>query len=219
MEKSQKESRSRDVSYIIIGCLFSISLLLFSAVNIQNYQKPLNDFVQNALLLPNFQKQVKDKLMTESLKGHYHFIDGSGLYARISGRRLFNAVVRLNNGMLTYKSSRIPDMGKKAEALKTMNEIVESYGGKFVYVQFPYKMDLEQKMAPAGLTSQLTINNETEGFVSLLRNEGIDVIDTIPSFVQTQELVEETFYRTDHHWKPTGGFKAFRMILEHLQAL
>lgn len=219
MEKSQKESRSRDVSCIIIGCLFSISLLLFSAINIQNYQKPLNDFVQNALLLPNFQKQVKDKLMTESLKGHYHFIDGSGLYARISGRRVFNAVVRLNNGMLTGKSSMIPDMGKKAEALKTLNETVGSYGGKFVYVQFPYKMDLEQKMAPAGLTSQLTINNETEGFVSLLQNEGIDTIDTIPNFAKTQELVEETFYRTDHHWKPSAAFKAFCMIMEHLQDL
>ncbi len=219
MKKSKTKGLSYDVSCIFIGIIFSISLLLFSAINIRNYQKPSNEYHQDMSFLPGFQKEVKDKLNSDSLKGHNKFIDVSGLYARISGRRFFNEVVLLNNGMLTAKLSRIPDMERKARALQIMNDTVESYGGKFIFVQFPYKMDLEQELAPAGLSSELEINNETEWFVSFIKKEGIDVIDMIPSLAQTQELVEKTFYRTDHHWKPTAAFQAFRVITERIQAL
>jgi len=142
----------------------------------------------------------------------------NGLYGRMTERRLYNDVIRMKNGMLNMGATVLkPKTMKITEALSDLNTFVEEQGGKFLYVQFPGKYDRENELMPDGLSVQ--IRKEITGLVEDIRKAGVDVLDLQPVLAVTAADIEENFYRTDHHWKPSAAFKATRMILDYLETI
>lgn len=82
---------------------------------------------------------------------------------------------------------------------------------------FPYKIDMERHLLPKGFT--MNIAKEAEIALERFRDAGVDTIDTMPLLSRTAEDIEENFYKTDHHWKPTAAFKTFRIIADHITEL
>ena len=160
--------------------------------------------------------------LTEAFKSEDFFLRDAlitlnGEYARLSGRRFYNNVILLNNGYLTQPLSTGMDTERNARIYEDLQNFAASRGGKFLYVQLPYKLDIDGSLLPDGLEDYGSYG-PTEGFVEALTERGLDVLDTIPVLSRDSGEIEANYYRTDHHWKPSAACKAFRMIMAHLEA-
>lgn len=162
--------------------------------------------------------RLTDAMKSDELFHKDELITLNGLYGRLTDRHLYNNVIRMKNGMLNYGITELkPKAVKITEALSDLNVFVEEQGGKFLYVQFPGKYDKENLLMPDGLSMQ--IPKEITGLLDDIRKTGVDVLDVQPPLSTTVEDIEENYYRTDHHWKPSAAMKGTRLIMEHLQKL
>lgn len=92
-----------------------------------------------------------------------------------------------------------------------LKDTTQSYGGKFLYVQVPYK-NAENIKSLKYYTDDKTETTENY-FVKQLEKKGINVLD----LREYDECLG--VYRTDHHWKVESGFYASRVITESLNEL
>lgn len=83
---------------------------------------------------------------------------------------------------------------------------LEDMGIAFAYFQAPHKTSRARASLPGGL--ELGNHAAADTFLAALDEAGIaafdlrDVIEPMP--------VEESFFRTDHHWTPAAGYRAFQ---------
>ena len=144
----------------------------------------------------------------------YDFIDLNGLFCRICGIRVSNGRVRLDNGFL------IPvGIGKgkpKAIAKKIVgfSRFLKKRKIPFLYVQAPYKMDMELKLLPAGCHHHAY--EDADELLSALASAKVEELDLRPFFAASVKDVERYFYRTDHHWNGDAIFEAFRLTSRRL---
>lgn len=218
-KKKYTISNTRKVSHWGIALIFILLIILLSFKNNHNYTNPIKKYLTDAGDISVLSKSIHSQLRSDEFYRKFQFIDIAGFYAKRTGRRLFNKVIVLGNGMLTVRENEITENNEKIDELVQYDQFIRSYGGKFLYVQFPYKMDLLLSLSPEGLSEQVNINNQTEEFIQNVSNAGIDVLDTIPLLVQTPNDISENFYRTDLHWKPVGAFKAFKQITEKIKKI
>ena len=208
-----------------ISFLITVSFLTligwFSCCNFPILMKPVSDFIDHRPSIEQLNDGITKQMKSDDLFHKDGFINLNGLYGRLSGRRIYNDVVLLKNGYLTYTNQSLEltdkSIQQKTDALIDFNQFIEERSGHFIYMQFPMKYDMEKSMMPEGYGSD--IPKETENLLESFQTAGIDVIDTQPILSKTAAEIEENFYRTDHHWKPTAAFKAFQIIMEHLQEL
>lgn len=207
--------RSKKASLVIV-ITFVLLLSTFSLLNaVKIFRETDSDFPVEFSL-----SRLKEKIISvfgsEAFLGKDRLIDLNGLYARLSGRRLYNDVILMNNGMLTYNTPSLTlNASGFAEVIQDLNQFAADRDADFFYIQFPAKFDMENSLMPDGLGT--VIPKETESFLSTLKTLDINVIDTLPLLSRTRADIEENFYRTDHHWKPSGAFKAFQMIIQCLK--
>lgn len=200
-----------------ISASFFLLLVLFSIVNFCTISKPVKKFIHSDTNIRSLSEDITYSLKSDELFLKDELININGLYGKISGRRLYNEVVLLNNGMLTAVQEYMKDIGESTEALIDFQKFARKRGARFLYVQFPFKIDMDGTLAPQGLDFKGP--NYIESTLETFRNVGIDVIDTIPALSRTPADVTENFYRTDHHWKPTAAFKAFQIIIQRISEL
>lgn len=203
----------KNISYIIISS-FLLLLGWFSVFNLKNNIKKYFDFSDSTFSIRNLNEKISTGLKSDSFFHKDDFINLSGLYGRLSGRRLFNEVVLMKNGMLNYSEMKLNAKTYEIPLiLSDFSHFVEDSGGKFFYVQYPGKYDKDNNLMPEGLSPQ--IRKEVTGLVDLISNEGVDVLDLHPLLADSAADVEKNYYITDHHWKPTAAYKAFQAIVSH----
>ncbi len=209
--------KKNDILSWFISAGFVLLLGWFSISNFGAVSKPLKKFIRSRGNIGSLSAEISDAMKSNKLFLKDELININGLYGRISGRRLYNDVVLLNNGMLTAIEDNMKDIGEPTEALTEFRHFMKKRGARFLYVQFPFKIDLEGKLAPDGL--DIETPEVIESTLQAYKTAGIDVIDTTAELTGSPGDIEENFYRTDHHWKPSCAFKAFRIIMEHLAEL
>ena len=211
--------------FLRVSLLITVSFLAlvgwFSCCNYQILSVNVSDFIENRTSIRQFKSNISKQMKSNDFFHKDEFINLNGVYGRLSGRRLYNDVVLMKNG---YMTGNIHSLGLNPEIIQQKTEIIDDFSkfveersGHFIYVQFPRKFDMESKLMPDGYKT--IVPKETEELVIAFQEAGIDVIDTLPVLSKTAADIEEYYYRTDHHWKPTAAFKAFQIIMEHLQAL
>ena len=185
---------------------------LFSALLVVYFILEANlalDIAKKSDSFKNFTQNVQ-RDFPEQFPGKYFLIDMHGLWGRMVGRNESNAVVKGDDGMLFPQKAALADVRGAAKGVAEFSEFMKRMKIPFLYVQAPYKMDLDYNMLPRGGARHYSYQN-VDRFITLLRNK-VDVIDLRKDLCTTPDTVRKYFYRTDHHWNSKGGLLAARLI-------
>lgn len=192
-------------------------VLVLSVWNIARGSEPFLRFFRGEAGFKQVTQQVASAYTSEEFRPREACVTLSGLFARASGRRIFNNAVLMGNGMLTVKN----DTGKMplAEARKTaaFAGFLEDLGIPFLCVLAPYKVPLEGSLLPAG--AEDISNAQRDVFAEKLREAGVPVLDLRAYYSASPEQVTANFYRTDHHWTPDTALQAFCLLTGRLEGL
>jgi len=199
-----------------LAICFLTFLLLFSLFNIALPKEAVGKLLWGESTFSEFANAIHEEYVSDHLKAKHVFINLNGLFARVTGRRVYNNAVLLKNGMLTLSESpvQMDDMG---EGVAEFSRFVEECGGRFLYVQAPGKMDKEKKLLPEGVDSYC--NEEADELLEKLRASQVNTLDLRPYLSETPEQIEEHFFVTDHHWNYTGAFVGFQKVTEEISQL
>ena len=188
-------------------------LALLSALNLRIVKAPLSRLVRHETGFAGFVDEVRSGYVSGSFSGKNGFVNLNGLFARLTGRRTLNEVVRLNNGMLCVPAGNM-DTTALAGEIAGFSDYLGEQDIPFLYVQIPYKEPLNGQVFPAGVASYR--NSNADQLLSRLTAAEVETLDLRPLLIQTPEMLERYFYKTDHHWNGDGAFAAFREILSRL---
>ncbi len=209
--KRKKNAATRWITGVIL--VFLCGFLIF---NIGLAKEPVVKLATGQSTFSEFTAEIREEYTSDKFSLKNLFININGLFARLTGQRVCNDVVLMDNGMLTLAEEK-RNMKKQAEAIDALAEYTAEEGIPFLYVQAPYKEDPASELLPDGVVSYANDNkNELLGY---LEEEKIDVLNLSPYLSETKELIEAYYYRTDHHWNNTGAFVAFQKICEKISSL
>ena len=141
------------------------------------------------------------------------FINFNGLMGRAMGQRHLNKAVKLNNGHLTDRKDDI-DPSPFAQNVVELNDFLSAEGIPFVYVSAPHKNCKYDPQLPAGDTDY--INQTLDGFLEILAQNNVNFLDLRESLHDDGMSHYDSFFVTDHHWKPETALWASGEILSHL---
>lgn len=212
---TEDRKENRPIAAGILTLVVLVFLLIMTALSAERVSVPLKRFLKGECGFGQFTQEVKSAYTADSDEKN-ELVNLNGLFCRTLGQRMDNNVIRLKNGMLTYPEYA-QNVTPVAENLIEFDWFLEERGTPFLYVQAPYKLDLSGELLPMGMTHHA--NENADGLLALLREGGVATYDLRPMFSATPELVEESFYRTDHHWTCTSALRATRPIVEQISAL
>jgi len=202
-----------DKPRMILAVCTMLFLLIFGICNMLLPKEATGQLLKKEITFSEYTQKVHSVYVSNALKAKTTFLNLNGLFARASGRRVYNNTVLLNNGMLTQMGASV-DINAAAEGFDGLSAFVEEMGGKFLYIQAPYKVDNGKTLLPEGVDNYC--NDNAQKLLDELDRRGIDTIDLLPLLSETPEQIEQYFFSTDHHWNCTGAFVAFQEIVGHL---
>jgi len=197
----------------VLAVCFLTFLFLFSLCNIALPKEAVRKLLRGESTFAEFTNAVHKEYVSDRLKAKHIFIDLNGLFARFSGRRVYNEAILLNNGMLG-RQEKSADLDKMADGIKTLADFVEEQGGDFLYVQMPCKMDKEKALLPEGI--EYYCNEEIDCVLEKLEDRKVETMDLRTKISTTPEQIEQYYFSTDHHWNYTGAFVGFQEIAQRL---
>ena len=90
-------------------------------------------------------------------------------------------------------------MKKYANNVVNLSQFAESYGMKFLYVELPYKVQRDGEY-PTGVPDYG--NRNADGIMEILLSKSVQTMDFRDIMKDKNIETEESFFRTDQHWKP-----------------
>ena len=207
--------KAKLITRLVTTTLFAALVLDLSYSNRQIVIEPVKKFLKREYSF-TAAKDAISGAYPEDLEQKYQFVNLNGLFVRSVGQRKCNNIVRLNDDML-FMTVKERDMTEHADLTVQLSQQLESVGIDFVFVLSPTKMDLNSELLPEGLTDYSNTNGNL--LLADIEARGVDVLDLRKDMADTPEHIEEYFYKTDHHWKPTGAFRGFQEISEYLQEM
>lgn len=209
MSAQKKTYRGKKLMTIAVLAL----LALLSVANLKIVKEPLGKFVRHELSFEGFSDEVQKGYVSNDFAHKNDFVNLNGLFARVTGRRTLNEVVKLNNAMLGEPLQAI-DTTELADGITEFSGCLSEEGIPFLYVQMPCKEALNGQSFPTGIVSYA--NQNADALLSSLSAGNVKTLDLRPVLSQTPEILEQYFTKTDHHWNNDGAFVAFQEILDYL---
>lgn len=209
-----QETKHRGRKVLAVAVL--VLLVLLSAANLNIVKNPLSKLIRQDISFEGFVDEVQKGYLSNRFAYKNDFLNLNGLFARLTGRRTLNNVVKLNNGMLGEVILK-RDTTAQANVIIDFSDYLSGQNIPFLYVQMPYKESLDGQSFPVGITSY--INKYADDMLSQLSVGKVETLDLRPLLAQTPEMLERYFYRTDLHWNSDGAFAAFQEILSYLHEL
>ena len=170
MSAQETKHQSRKVLVVMVLAV----LVLLSAVNLKIIKDPLSKLIQRDLNFEGFVDEVQKGYLSDSFAYKNDFLNLNGLFARLTGRRVLNEVVRLNNGMLGQVIQKKATTAQ-ANAIIDFSDYLSEQNIPFLYIQMPYKESLDGQDFPMELTSYA--NENAGGLVSRLTTAGVATLD------------------------------------------
>lgn len=200
--------------------LFLISLFLIVIVAFGYKKNPLLGSLLRTMKTPTevpamietFEKDFNELFFLKN-----EFIDLNGLFCERMGQSCVNSVYKLDNGYMTEMMGRVEDsvLEERADAMAKLGLFVRERGGDFLYVQAPYKVDKYDSHLPPGVEDYS--NQNADRFLGFLRGHQVEQLDIRTELRQSGLSTYDVFFKTDHHWKPEGGFFAFQAICDYIE--
>lgn len=143
-------------------------------------------------------------------------ITANGGIQRLLGARYLNNRYLLDNGHLTYTIAPY-DTTQVARNTAEFSRMLEERGIPLVYVNAPFKIYGKDPQLPVGVSDHS--NENADQFVSLLRQQDVQVLD-LRECIEAEGLDHYSlFYKTDHHWTAETGLWAVGKITDYLQEM
>lgn len=206
-------SEKKNVGLKIFAVIWLLFIFISAVSNFNLFVDSVSVAYQDGLGFKGFIEQVKTAY-TSDVKLKTTYINLNGLFARATGRTVYNDVVTLKNGMLALASDKELDTESLAEPISAFNKYLNEKDIKFLYVQAPYKMDLKNELLPTGVEDYSNIN--ADKMVDFLNEDNVNVLDLRTFISSDAGSVEKYYYYTDHHWNSDGAFLAFQKISEEI---
>lgn len=211
MSTQQKKNRGRRLLAVLVLLL----LTLLSAANLTIVEDPLSKLAEHDLSFEDFVVEVQNGY-TSSFAYKNYFVSLNGLFARLTGRRTLNKVVKLNNGMLGDTLGDV-DTAVLANGIADFSDYLNKRNIPFSYIQIPAKESLDGQSYPVGVT--FYGNRNADDLLSKLSEADVETLDLRPQISKTPEMLEQYFPKTDHHWNSDGAFAAFQEVMNYLHKL
>ena len=158
-----------------------------------------------------------ENISTEQLAYHDFCVNLNSAFMRFTNKRVVEkddvTVVKMDNGMLAEEAEKISEEDICAFA-DSVKKLQDDTGIPVTYVMAP------EKGYDGGFPSNTDnyIGENCDIFLTELENRSVNYLDLRASMVEDEMTVEESFYATDHHWKPEVGLWATNEICEKLGA-
>lgn len=207
MKKSNRAVRTLALLFFLLITMIAIQnrkIVFNSVVDLKNGEESFPEFV--------------DGLETSYLSEFSYknsFINLNGLFARLMGKRTDNGIVMLNNGALTFEEIEEAQLSAQTDKIIEFSNVLHKKEIPFLYVQAPYKVDLNDEVLPKGVKN--FTNTNTNQFVKTLEENGVQILDLRTWISANRNQVEQYFYRTDHHWNAEGAFVGYQKIVESVR--
>lgn len=126
-------------------------------------------------------------------------------------------VIRLENDYLTYKTEYHSDekLEGAVKNIKDLNEYCSNLGIGFLYIKAPAKGEMVETPASA-FDYRADDSQRLDGF---LDEYGVSSIKLNQLMKEQGRTEEESFFATDHHWKPQTALWAVGEVCEELNRL
>ena len=210
-----EESKGRRISALLFTVLTLGMIAVFTVLNLHLAGEPLGSLTAGSIPFSSFVKKVQ-KAYPEDFSGKTGFLEINGLYARVTGRRVYNQVVLLKNGMLSRTQDEQDEVSLATLTWEFSQYLLEK-DIPFLFVRAPAKVDLAGELFPDGVETYQNVCSDD--LLAMLTYCGIQTLDLRPLVAATPEDVERYFYRTDHHWSPDGALVSVQPIAEAMEAL
>lgn len=174
-----------------------------------NISKSLYDFVQEKC----------EEYTSKKLLGFHNMLKVERKYESLIGWNIalitdYNGVVKLSDDYFTTFAVR-RNVKENAEAVVDFARYCEGNGMGFFYGNFPVKVC---KYEDADVSGELDFANQNaDEFLELLGRNEVKYYDFRKLLHNDGMNHHESFFRTDHHWKPETGLWAAKHILQILK--
>ena len=174
---------------------------------------------QSKKSLYEYVKQKLEDYTSQYFIGYHSIVEASIRYKdavawNMSPVYEYNSVMRLHDGYLSnYTISK--DIVPNAEAVKSLADFCSEKGIEFLYINFPAKICKSEDKEISGVLD--FSNKNADRFLAMLEGAGVRYYDFRKTLHEDGMKHHESFFITDHHWKPETGLWASRHILEILK--
>lgn len=203
---------------------FTIALLVFilltSTLNIHLLTDAIRSSLEEPAGLSGFIEKTETAYTSDDFKFKPLYINLNGLFAKLTGRTVYNEVATLKNGMLANSSLTAMDSQESSTAAASIADFrsfAEDLGIEYLFVQAPYKLDIQEELLPVGVENHA--NQRADSILSFLSEYGVNTLDLRPWICADTLSLEQYFYQTDHHWNTAGAFTAFQTICQELSTV
>ena len=212
---TENSSKGRISIAAVLGLLL---ILVLAIINFRLGADPALRFLRRQTGFHQMTEDISSAYISDSFQPKNTCLTLNGLFGRISGRRVYNDVTLMKNGMLTHGTASRQDMADDAEKIISLASFVrEQSGTPFLLVIPPYKVPLEGDLLPAGRKNFR--NDNYSELIQRLGDAGFTSLDLRQFFSANQTLMEKYMYRTDHHWNNDAAIEAFSYVMDSLENL
>ena len=215
----KKATFSQAVRIVIAAC-FAVMLTVMSVASSGMFLTPIQKLAAGEMTFSKMTEDVAAGYQSDMFPAKNSFVTMNGLFARLTARRYYHKVMRLNNGMLLRQQPAIIAPAVTAAACQRVADFadyVKGMGIPFVYAMPALGIDLNDELILKGIDyPNNAIVSET---VEALRDRGVETIDFRTRLNDTIPHIEQYYYRTDHHWNADGAFVGYQMVMEKLRQL
>lgn len=174
--------------------------------------KALNS-LQEAYKAGNDCKLVIDDYM---VKGRVDFWNNSYIVKPMSLQEVmncdeYNGVIKKSNGHL-YNEELKPITGnieRVVENISAFSKYLHKRGISFLYVQWPNKIS---PMDTQRINGEMNLNEAASKILQGLADERVPILDYRQVMIEQNISFSESFFKTDHHWKPIAAFHATQAL-------
>lgn len=172
----------------------------------------------NGEWLSNFSENV-EQIPSDELRYHKQLLDVDSLKQNVLNTRIIvkddATLLKTDTGSIIWSQKKyLSDeaLDESIERIGQLQNFVNSHDGEFLYVAAPFK----------GYGLSLPENaedyNETnyDRMLEKLKNANIPTLNLAALMKAEGLLNEDSYFETDHHWKPEAGFWATGAICEEL---
>ena len=193
--------------------IFLVFIAVMSVTNIPLVMDPIKRLAAKETDFTGFVSEVKENYLSDFNQKNM-YVNINGLFAKMTGRKVYNEVAILENGMLINEALNERDLSSSTEKLAEFSNYIKQTGREYLYVEAPYKMDLKNTLRPIGVENHA--NEIANDVLEKLGKLNVDTLDLRPLVSKTPEMVEQNFYVTDHHWNVNGSFIGFTEITKKI---
>lgn len=174
--------------------------------------KKVNEINQRIYTLEN--KVIK--YVTHHLVGYKFFVECANVYKKFIGWEInppdeYNPVVFIEEDYLA-RTYQMLDVTPVCEKISDLKDVTEAAGSKFIFVQPPAKICKEDD--ESGVIDYS--NHNIDNILKDIEKNNVNYIDLREKLHADGKDHHDSFFASDHHWKPETGLWAAGKIADKL---